>query len=158
MQHYHGKSFSLDFRSRAPRCFIGYFPAIIEQKQIKEDIHFVESGLVFNVGHVSQTRPIGQRRSYETVCPGDLGRSGPTEEDILGRIVYTRSGDKGGNINIGFFVHADDEVDWLRSSLTWGKMIELIADDWRAEYNLERVESKNIRAVHVSSGRDCARL
>ncbi|KIW25674.1 uncharacterized protein PV07_08835 [Cladophialophora immunda] len=148
MQHYHGKSFSMDFRSRAPRSFIGYFPAVIAQTQIQEEVCFVDSGLVFNVGHVGHTRPIGQRRSYETASPVDLGRFGPTEEDILGRVVYARSGDKGGNINIGFFVHADDEFDWLRSFLTCDRMIDLIADDWRPQYHLERVEFKNIRAVH----------
>lgn len=154
MQHYHGKSFSMDFRSRAPRSFIGFFPAIIDQREIKEEVHFVESGLSFNPGHVTRTHPIGQRRSYETLSPVDLGRFGPCEEDILGRIVYARSGDKGGNINIGFFVHADDEFEWLRSFLTCDQMIELMAEDWRPEYCLERVEFKNIRAVHVSVGAD----
>jgi hypothetical protein len=149
MQHYHGKSFSMDFRSRAPREFIGYFPGIIDQQEIKEQVHFVKLAKTFAAGNVQITLPISPRKSYETAVPIDLTSFGPSEETILGRLVYARSGDKGGNINIGLFVQADDEFEWLKTFMTRIKLQQLIADDWRDEYFIERVEFSNIKAVHV---------
>jgi hypothetical protein len=49
---------------------------------------------------------------------------------------------------VGFFVRQADEYPWLCSLLTKGKVIELLGEDWRPEYHLERVEMPRIYAVH----------
>ncbi|KAF2661960.1 DUF1446-domain-containing protein [Lophiostoma macrostomum CBS 122681] len=90
-----------------------------------------------------------------------LSSFGPTVKAKLGDVVLARSGDKGGNANIGFFVPtalpsaypADSPLyqqawDWLRSILTMAKLKELMADSWNESYFIERVEFPKIMAVH----------
>ena len=66
----------------------------------------------------------------------------------LGDVVLARSGDKGANINIGMFVRKEAHYPWLQSFLTRRKMVELIGDDWREDYFVERCEFPNLLAVH----------
>jgi hypothetical protein len=54
----------------------------------------------------------------------------------------------GGNINCGLFVHTDEEYEWLKSFMTKARMQELIGEDWRPEFWLERVELPGVKAVH----------
>jgi hypothetical protein len=55
---------------------------------------------------------------------------------------------KGGNMNVGFFVHEDDEYEWLQAYLTRNKLQALLGDDWRDDYFIERCELPGIKAVH----------
>jgi hypothetical protein len=63
-------------------------------------------------------------------------------------VALARSGDKGANVNIGLFVHTNDEWDWLRSFLTTDCLQQLMGEDWRPEYFVERVEFPHLKAVH----------
>ncbi|KAF8874373.1 hypothetical protein CPB85DRAFT_1236417 [Mucidula mucida] len=65
----------------------------------------------------------------------------------LGWIVHARSGDKGGNVNVGFFVRHEDEYPWLRSLLSLKKMIELLSEEFVGN-RIERVVFPGIWAVH----------
>lgn len=91
----------------------------------------------------------------------DLSDFGPTQMARLGDIVLARSGDKGGNTNIGFFVPTAlpssypassplyaETWDWLRSVLTIPKLKEMFAESWDDSYFVERVEFPRIMAVH----------
>jgi hypothetical protein len=66
----------------------------------------------------------------------------------LGDIALARSGDKGANANIGIFVHTEEEWEWLRSIMTRAKLQELMGEDWRDWYFIERVEMPKVKAVH----------
>ncbi|KAF2494654.1 DUF1446-domain-containing protein [Lophium mytilinum] len=156
MQHYSGAHGSMDFRTALPKEFLTYYPGVIEQARLQEGVHILDKKATadnfsvkkFDSGHPSKTEPLAQRVSYEPTNPVDLSSFGETISKPLGDIVLARSGDKGANVNIGLFVHTDEEYDWLRSLLTSAKMKELIGDDWTPDYYLERVEFPNIKAVH----------
>ena len=71
-------------------------------------------------------------------CLGHLKSLGETVRVRLGDVVLARSGDKGANINIGLFVRKESHYPWLKTFLTRARMQELIGDDWRDEFFIER--------------------
>lgn len=156
MQHYSGAHGSMDFRTALPKEFLAFYPGIIGQDQLEEGVHILEKNATaenlsvkkFSSGHVSVTEPLGRRHTYEPTNPVDLKTFGETAFRPLGDIALARSGDKGANVNIGLFVHTDEEYDWLRSLLTSAKMKDLMGDDWKPEYYVERVEFPGLKAVH----------
>ena len=142
----------MDNRTSFPRKLLAFFPALIEQSQINEEVHIIgDNGIAvksFKVGYPNKTESVGKRANYETQSPVSLDSFGPTEELPLAKIVYARSGDKGGNINVGLFVDQPDEYEWLKSFLTTARLKELMADDWSELYFIERVEMPGLKAVH----------
>jgi hypothetical protein len=58
---------------------------------------------------------------------------GPTTKGPLGWIVHARSGDKGSNANVGFWVRHKDEWDWLRHTLSVENIKRLLADEYKGK-------------------------
>lgn len=151
MQHFHGMHEEIDTRRLEPREFHRYFPAVVEQRVIKETANIIAAdGEVETIaaGWPGITEPLERRGSYDPVDSKPLEMFGPTQEVPLGEMVLARSGDKGGNINIGLFVQSEEEFSWLRSFLTTERFRELMGEDWREEYRIERCEFGGILAVH----------
>ena len=68
----------------------------------------------------------------------------------LGDLVYARSGDKGGNANIGLWVPAgrsDAAVDWLLQTVTAEWVRELLPETAGLEIDL--VPLPNLRGVNI---------
>ncbi len=80
--------------------------------------------------------------------PGDTGgaSSGPTEDAPLGTIVQARSGDKGGNANVGLWVGSDDAYSWLRRCMTAERVHELLPET--ADLRIDRYELPNLHALN----------
>jgi len=132
-----------------PMTYLVYYPGVLEQNLLQEEVHFLgNSPKSFSAGHPPVYEALALRHNYETQSPVKLETFGPTKDLPLGDIALARSGDKGANINIGIFVHTDQEWDWLRSFLTCLKMQALMGDDWRPEFWIERVEFRLLKAVH----------
>lgn len=106
-------------------------------------------GKVIDVGHPPKYEALGRRENIETTAsPVPLSDFGSTKSMRLGDTVLARSGDKGSNLNCGFFVRSPKAWEWLRTFLSSKKMVELMGEDWSEDYFLERVEFPNIFAVH----------
>ncbi|EMC92116.1 hypothetical protein BAUCODRAFT_276576 [Baudoinia panamericana UAMH 10762] len=152
MQHFAGFHSSLDYRTAAPRPFLGFYPAVIDQSGLEESINLIDqtSGKVRKivVGPPKKTEPIQDREDYEPTDPVDLRTFGETIMAPLGDIALGRSGDKGANVNCGLYVHSDEEWDWLRSLMTKAQMRKMMGSDWQEWYHLERCEFPDIKAVH----------
>ena len=58
----------------------------------------------------------------------DRRRAAPTVRAPLGRVVGTRSGDKGGNANLGVFARSDAAWAWLDEFLTIERLRELLPE------------------------------
>jgi hypothetical protein len=71
---------------------------------------------------------------------------GPTAPTALGRLAGARSGDKGGNANLGLWVHTDEQYAWLADYLTVERFQELLPDT--AHLVVSRYELPNIRALN----------
>lgn len=73
---------------------------------------------------------------------------GPTRRAPLGRIAGARSGDKGGDANVGFWTRDDASYRWLRSFLTVDRVRALLGPE-AAELAIDRYELPNLRAVNL---------
>jgi hypothetical protein len=71
---------------------------------------------------------------------------GPVVRAPLGRVAGTRSGDKGGNANLGVWARTDAAYAWLAGFLTAGKLKELLPET--APLPVERYDLPNLRALN----------
>lgn len=71
---------------------------------------------------------------------------GPTRTVPLGRVCAARSGDKGGNANIGVWVDSEGSYAWLRDYLTVERLRTLIPE--ASELTIHRHELANLRALN----------
>ena len=65
----------------------------------------------------------------------------------LGTFVHARSGDKGGNANVGLWAPSDDAYDWLAWYLTVGRLRTLIPAE-TGPHEVQRYELPNLRALN----------
>jgi hypothetical protein len=78
--------------------------------------------------------------------PGAAGPAGPTRAVPLGLVAGARSGDKGGNANVGVWVRTAEEFGWLDGYLTAGRLAELVPA--AAGLRIERYRLPNLRALN----------
>ena len=74
-------------------------------------------------------------------------RHGGTRRSQLGRVVAARSGDKGGDANLGVWVEDDRAWPWLAEFLTLDRVRALLPET--AGLELERHVLPNLRAVNI---------
>lgn len=72
--------------------------------------------------------------------------TGETRRVALGVIVGARSGDKGGNANIGVWARSDEAYAWLLSELTAARLQELLPET--APLSVDRYELSSIRGLN----------
>jgi hypothetical protein len=70
----------------------------------------------------------------------------PTAATPFGRLFGTRSGDKGGNANLGVWARSSEQYAWLQSYLTTERLAELLPDI--AAFPIARYELPNLRALN----------
>lgn len=163
MQHYSGFHSTSDHRTAVPKTYISYYPAIWPQDKLNTSINMLtaEGPVQFKTTPPPRFEALAKRESYETSNPADIADFGPTTRARLGDIVLARSGDKGGNANIGFFIPTSLPSSyppssrlyaqcwaWLRTYLTKRKLQEMFGDSWDDRFFVERVEFPHIMAVH----------
>ncbi len=130
MQSYPGATFAVDARQAAPKPYYEYFVSIFPQDQIRHVCHLPFKETSIAIDPPKDTVPFQyDQPSYETKSPYSLDVFGPTTRAPLGYLVHARSGDKGSDCNVGFFVRHQDEWDWLRSLLTVEKVRQLLGRD-----------------------------
>jgi hypothetical protein len=141
---------NLDFRTMDPKMFMELFPALVPVETIETYV-LLKSGKRVSIPPPLHTISYPDTRpSYETLNSTPFFETfGPAVRAPLGSFVHARSGDKGNNANIGFFVGHHDEYRWLQSFLTVARLKELFAEDWRDGYGVERCEFPRILAVHL---------
>lgn len=164
MELYPGGTFHMDLRTALPREVHEYFVTKFPQSLINHRIHL----------HDGRTIDIALPSTFESRIPApaqlsahvDVGSFGPTTRGPLGWIVHSRSGDKGSNANVGFYIRYDDEYEWLRALLTVKRIQQLLAKEYKGGRIVsdffcrklcvqwlklpfqERFELPNIGAVH----------
>ena len=78
----------------------------------------------------------------EPVC----AEFGPTARRPLGSVVAARSGDKGGNANVGLWTDTDERWEWLQSHLTVERFTQLVPET--AGLPVRRYEFPNLKALN----------
>lgn len=148
-------------RTAIPRPFLAYYPALYSQDDLEESVVILDAtngnangtesadanNKIIQAGHPPVYEPLERRDNYDSPQQ-DLSVFGTTKAIEFGDIALARSGDKGSNLNCGVFVNTPQQWEWLKVFLSRDRIIQLIGEDWREEYHLERVEFPIIFAVH----------
>ncbi|MCT7365057.1 MULTISPECIES: acyclic terpene utilization AtuA family protein [Mycobacteriaceae] len=74
--------------------------------------------------------------------------TGPTRRAPLGSVLGARSGDKGGNANLGLWARDDRGYAWAREYLSVERLRTLLGPE-AANLRIERFELPNLRALNV---------
>ncbi|KAK6371412.1 hypothetical protein LTS17_009143 [Exophiala oligosperma] len=155
---YPGLTANVDFRTAEPKLLCTYFPGLINQSEVQLSVHFMppcgdDQGLLVPRHEVyTSTSQLPSQPDYQPRNPTPLSSFGPTVRAPLGLVVYARSGDKGANVNVGFFIprglNETPKYDWLRSFFTTETLRGLLAAEAGPDAYIERCEFPKIRAVH----------
>ncbi|KAK6431388.1 hypothetical protein LTR95_012452 [Oleoguttula sp. CCFEE 5521] len=147
MEGYPGATPHLDFRQGFPKPVYEYYVTLLPQSSVEHKVHRWDgTETTIDPPPATKTWPSQQPSHPSTISPKlDFGHitRGP-----LGSIVHARSGDKGSNANVGFWVRYKDEWDWLRSLLSIDKVKELLADEYKPGHKIDRFELPELKAVH----------
>ncbi|KAK5062656.1 hypothetical protein LTR84_004729 [Exophiala bonariae] len=148
MQTYPGATFATDARQATPKPYYEYWVALFPQKDAKHVCHVPFKGISIPIEPpVDTVEFLHSQASYNTADAIDFASFGKTTRTALGAVVHARSGDKGSDCNVGFFVRNADEWDWLRHTLSMERIRELLGDDDTGK-PIFRFELPNIHAVH----------
>lgn len=117
-----------------------YWPAIVPAELVWQEVAVGSERTVVD--------PVtGSTWSADVKLPApDDSPGGPTERAPLGRIAGARSGDKGGNANVGVWARSGDAYAWLASFLTVERIKALLPETSPLE--VDRYELPNLRALN----------
>ena len=109
-----------------PRAFGVYRPATVPAQAVPQYVTFLDGERT-----VVDPVPIPDAPAppIPSPAPAVNGRDwGPTLPSPLGRVVGTRSGDKGGNANLGVFARSADAFEWLDGFLSTERLRDLLPE------------------------------
>jgi hypothetical protein len=119
-----------------------YWPALVSVDAIDEVV----------VTHDGSRIPVPPVKPDESVtvepaaAPSVAVPAGPTSRAPLGAIFGARSGDKGGNANVGVWARSDAAYAWLADFLTVARFKELVSES--RDLEVLRYELPNLRALN----------
>ncbi|KAF2192402.1 DUF1446-domain-containing protein [Zopfia rhizophila CBS 207.26] len=152
MQGYCGLHLGMDWRTMEPKMYVKYFPSLVPSVGVPLEVYFVnEPGKALQVPAKRKeecARSVPAQPNFEPQNPVSLASFGETVRRPVGDLAFGRSGDKGGNANVGLWVRDPKAWPWLQSFLTSKKIIELLGHDWKDSYSVERCEFEGLNAVH----------
>jgi Acyclic terpene utilisation family protein AtuA len=127
-----------------------YWPALVPNDVI-EQVVVLDNGDRVQVPATPPSRAGSFHASVElsgdtTTGRYDTSRGAGVMRAPLGTVAGARSGDKGGNANLGVWVETDAAYAWLAAGLTVEKFKELLPET--KEYDVERYDLPNIRALN----------
>ena len=127
-----------------------YWPALVPAEAVTQRL-VPPDGSARAIAHTppqAQPRSTSSARTVPCVAsPGrESSRSGAVVRAPLGLICGARSGDKGGNANVGLWTRTPVEYAWLRDYLTAEKFRELLTE--AAGLPVQRYELPNLLAVN----------
>ena len=124
------------------RPFGVYEPARISAELVPQEV-VVLGG---ETCEVSSVVPDGDAQITPHPGPDASAPAGPTKRVPLGTIYGARSGDKGGNANLGVFARSDEAWAWLDGFLTVEKLQDLLPE--AAPLKVERFRLPGIRSLN----------
>ncbi|WP_138902498.1 acyclic terpene utilization AtuA family protein [Streptomyces albidochromogenes] len=121
----------------------GVFEAAYVDASEVEHVAVLPDGERVRVPHPAATRPLEPVSGIALPPPG---MHGPTRRAPLGTVAGARSGDKGGDANVGVWVRSEEAWQWLAHALTVERLRELLPET--AALPVTRHVLPNLRAVN----------
>jgi acyclic terpene utilization AtuA family protein len=118
-----------------------YWPALVPADVVEHAVVLPDGSTVAIPPTASGDGPAESVRAFDQPAP-----TGPTRRVPLGLVCGARSGDKGGNANVGLWARDPAAYEWLRSYLTVGKFRELLTE--AAPLEVRRFELSNLAALN----------
>ncbi|HET6530148.1 MAG TPA: exopolyphosphatase, partial [Actinoplanes sp.] len=122
----------------------GVFTAGFVPQALPEHEVVLDDGTVVRIDPPPRTAPLEPLAGSPAPPPGDPG---PTRRLPLGTLAGARSGDKGGDANIGLWVRDDAAYAWLAALITEAAVRDLLPET--ADRPLRITRLPNIRAVNI---------
>ena len=133
MQSYPGATFHLDLRQAMPKPIQEYYVTLLPQAEVQHRVHLWD-GRAIEIAPPPRTRVFPAQQPSEAEATGAGSRDfGATTRGPLGWVVHARSGDKGSDCNVGFWVRHREEWQWLRSLLSVATVKGLLADEYKGK-------------------------
>ena len=123
----------------------GVFEARYVPAEEVEHVAVLPDGTRLRVAHPGRTQPL--REVEQPPLPEPL-EPGPTLSAPLGHVAGARSGDKGGDANVGVWVRDEDAWRWLAHELTVDRFRRLLPET--AELTVVRHVLPNLRALNFT--------
>ncbi|MCU1604181.1 MAG: exopolyphosphatase [Modestobacter sp.] len=120
-----------------------YWPALVPRDRV-EHLVVLPDGTSRVVPH-PPSGPLAE--TAVTRVSAALPGNEPTERVPLGRVVGARSGDKGGNANVGLWARDDATWEWLAATMTVDRFRELMPE--AADLAVRRFELPRLRALNL---------
>jgi len=121
---------------------IVYWPTLISNKHVHQKVVIGDKEFIVECVPSGQIHPI----SVPLIVDLPAATDGKTVRVPFGRVFATRSGDKGGNANLGVWAKTPAAFAFLREFLTNEKLRDLLKD--LKDYDIERCELPNLLAVN----------
>jgi hypothetical protein len=122
-----------------------YWPALLDQAMLEHTVHHHDG----TTETVARGNSLDARREVTPQGDPPVAQASWTDELVvasLGEIVHARSGDKGGDANLGVWVRDPQAWEWLRSTLTVDELRHLLPET--RELVISRYEMPNLGAVN----------
>jgi hypothetical protein len=121
-----------------------YHPGFIPADAV-EHVAVLDDGTRVAIPPPTETAASAQLAPEAASVPAPA-HGGPTRRVALGSIVGARSGDKGGNANLGVWARDDKAWQWLAHTLTIDELQRLLPET--ADYTIHRHVLANLRALN----------
>ena len=118
-----------------------YQPALISTDLVPQYVHALNEETFI----VETENPTGLPLTIEIASSLEMPM-GPTVDMPIGEIVGTRSGDKGGDANLGIYARSESGWAWLDNAITTEKLRELLPETKNLQ--IERYRFPKIRAIN----------
>jgi len=119
-----------------------YWPTLVPSAAVEQRLVIGEASVP--IPHVEPPASFAKPPAPAIALPAAPG--GPTRDAALGTICGARSGDKGGNGNVGLWTRTPAAYRWLAEYLTVARFRELIRD--ARDLEVERFEFPNLLALN----------
>ena len=121
-----------------------YWPALVPADAVEHVVHLPD-GTTATIPHSPSTAEVA---TSAAVTPAEVATSaGETVRVPLGTVAGARSGDKGGNANIGLWARDDAGYAWLAAEITPERVRELLPE--ASGLDVRVFALPNLRAVNV---------
>lgn len=136
--------FTLKGGSRSASAFGVYWPALIPQALLHQVAVLDDGRRVAAAQPITQSLDVARAESHRTENFAD--QPGALLEVPLGELFNARSGDKGGNGNVGIWARDDISFAWLQSYLTVDRLRVVLPEILDLE--VRRFDLPNLRALN----------